>query len=542
VRQAGRESQAETGLGTPPRGARPLRGLGLASAFVAAWLSFGPMVLADVAITIDYTYDTSGFFNPTSHPERRAAMEAAAATLSRLSDNLQAITPSGNNTWKATFWNTDGSDNSTTLTNPAIAANTLVIYVGAGALGSGTLGIGAPGGFSDRGVQTWLNTVSARGQAGALLAQPTDFGPWGGSVAFNADPVGGWYFGLAARGLGAGQNDFYSVATHELAHALGFGTADSWTTGIAGLTFAGAASVAANGGVPVPLDEGLGHWADGTWSTVYGQPQEAAMGPYLTVGTRKRMTALDWAGLTDVGWQPTSGALEWSGASTTAWQSAANWAGRAPTLGYVATFNAHTVRQPQLTQNEFVDGVAFRTAGWAVGGQGQTLTVGPAGISSAGQGTSTITPKVFLDSDSTWNVDAANQLVLDGGLDGGAQTLTKTGDGKLVLDGPQSYDAGALLDVEAGTVALDSDAGAAGVNLAVDASGGTVDFGSSQHLKSLHIGAGGSAVITASHAVIVLDSLQFDWASSGLASVSPEPATLALVAPGLVAAWRRKRA
>jgi len=545
VGNAGRDLQPETGLAAQSRGLGPLRGLGVAAILVAALLSFGPFVLADVTITIDYTYDTSGFFNPTTHPERRAAMEAAAATLGRFADGLQAITPSGANTWTATFWNPDGSDSSKSVANPVVQANTIVVYVGAGALGADLLGLGATGAFSANGTQGWLNTVQARGQAGALVPQPTDFGPWGGSIAFNADPAGGWYFGLAARGIGPGRNDFYSVATHELAHVLGFGTADSWTTGIAGLAFAGAASVAANGGAAVPLDDTLSHWADGTWSTVYGRGQEAAMTPYLTAGTRKRLTSLDWAGLADVGWQPTSGALQWSGAATTLWNDAANWAGRAPTLGYVATFNAAAARQPQLTQNEFVDGVAFHTAGWTVGGQGRTLTVGPAGVSSAGAGTNTITPKVFLDADSTWNVDAGSQLVLDGGIDGGAQTLTKTGDGTLTVAGPQTYDAGALLAVEAGTVALNSDAGASAANLAVDVSGGTVNFGSSQHLASLHIGAGGSAVITQSRAMIVLDSLQFDLAppaaSRGRTSIAPEPATLALLAAGLVAACRRRR-
>ena len=473
-------------------------------------------------------------------------MEAAAATLDRFADNLQAIAPTGANTWTAMFWDPNGSDSQKSIANPIIQASTLVVYVGAGSLGAGFLGYGAPGAFSAGGTQDWLNAVQARGQSGALAAQPTDFGPWGGSIAFNSDPTGGWYFGLAARGIGPGQNDFYSVATHELAHVLGVGTSDSWTTGIAGLAFAGAASVAANGGVPVPLDDTLGHWADGTWSTVYGRGQEAAMTPYLTTGTRKRLTALDLAGLTDIGWQPTSGALLWSGASTTAWNAGANWAGRAPTLGCIATFSAPAARQPQLTENEFVDGVAFRTAGWAVGGQGQTLTVGPAGVSSAGSGKNTLTPKVVLDADSTWNVDAGNQLVLDGGVDGGAQALEKTGDGTLAVNGPQTYQAGALLTVDAGTVALNSDAGAGGANLAVDVSGGTVDFGSSQHLASLHLGAAGSAVVTQRGAVIVLDSFEWDLpprAASSLRSASaPEPATLVLVAAGLVAALRRRRA
>jgi hypothetical protein len=151
--------------------------------------------------------------------------------------------------------------------------------------------------------------LGGRGQAGALLASPTDNGPWGGSLTFNNTST--WYFDSDPTTVESftGQNDFYSVAVHEIAHLLGLGTADSWVTletdpGTGGTTFTGTHSVALVGS-SVTLSPDNGHWANGTMSTVAGTAiaQEAAMDPSLTVGTRKYFTNLDYAGLQDVGWQ-----------------------------------------------------------------------------------------------------------------------------------------------------------------------------------------------------------------------------------------------
>lgn len=171
-----------------------------------------------------------------------------------------------------------------------------------------TLGIGGPGGFSAGGTAAFLNTVRARGQSGALLANdPTDFGPWGGSITFDTDAA--WYFDPDPLTLEVfpGQNDFYSVAVHELAHLLGIGTAPSWDTFVSGSVFTGTASRAENGGFNVPLSGDTGHWADGTTDRVATPMtlalQETAMDPSLLQGTRKYFTELDYAGLDDLGWQ-----------------------------------------------------------------------------------------------------------------------------------------------------------------------------------------------------------------------------------------------
>ena len=258
-----------------------------------------------LTITFDYSYDTGNFFNTQA---KKDALNAAAAVFtSRITDSLSAIAPSGSNTWSANFNNpSTGGVGSTS--NLVVGANELVIYVGARDLGGSVLGSAGPGGFSSGGTSGWNSTVAYRGQSGASLATPTDFGPWGGSISFSSTAA--WYFdsdpSTIEAGL-AGNNDFYSVAVHELGHVLGVGTAGSWTSNVSGSNFTGTNSVISFGG-NVPLQSGSGHWADGTTSTIPGTAtsQETAMDPTITVGTRKYFTNLDFAGLQDIGWQVTA--------------------------------------------------------------------------------------------------------------------------------------------------------------------------------------------------------------------------------------------
>src|SRR5205814_800351 len=86
----------------------------------------------------------------------------------------------------------------------------------------GPLGMGGAGGFSASGSGAWLTAVRTRGEAGAtgVPGTATDTAPWGGAITFTTTE--NWYFGSEASGLGPGQNDFLSVATHELIHLLGF--------------------------------------------------------------------------------------------------------------------------------------------------------------------------------------------------------------------------------------------------------------------------------------------------------------------------------
>lgn len=274
------------------------------SRILFTFLLLGLCKAGAISIQFDYTYDTGNFFSGANIGRRSYLDAAAQAFTLELSDSLSAIVPYGNNTWSASF-SDPSTGNTISLSNLQIQANTLVVYVGARNLGGSTLGIGGPGGYSISGSQqSWFDTVEARGQTGALASTPTDFGPWGGSIVFNSTSP--WYFDSDPSTMESffGQDDFYSVALHELAHTLGFGTAPSWMADVSGTTFTGAASTLVYGGLHPSVSADQGHWADGTSSKIFGTNtvQETDMDPAITVGTRKYLTSLDYAGLQDVGW------------------------------------------------------------------------------------------------------------------------------------------------------------------------------------------------------------------------------------------------
>jgi len=264
---------------------------------------------ARITFTFDYSLDSTGFF--TTNPAAKTALEKAAEVYSdRLVDQLTDITPGNGNTWNTDFTNPATGVAGVKITDLTIPANTLRVYVAGSNLG-GALGQGGPGGYGGSGDATFLSKLQYRGQAGAALSTPTDFANWGGSIAF--DNTSAWNFSLT--GPVAGKNDFLTVATHELAHVLGFGTSPSWRARLTFLSgtgqyvgpFTGPKSVALNGG-PVPLEtpaagKNAQHFNFSLMSKVGGvTPQETLMDPDIQTGTRKKVTVLDWAALDDIGW------------------------------------------------------------------------------------------------------------------------------------------------------------------------------------------------------------------------------------------------
>src|SRR5438477_3725748 len=131
-----------------------------------------------VTIRLDYSYDTSGFFND---PTRRAALQRAADVYdSRLQDSLAAIVPNAalSQTWTATTYNAI-TNSYISIPNPTIAANELVVYVAGGAINGSELGVASGGGYQTGSFpigSQWPNIIKARGQVGALTN--TDFSPW----------------------------------------------------------------------------------------------------------------------------------------------------------------------------------------------------------------------------------------------------------------------------------------------------------------------------------------------------------------------------
>ena len=246
-----------------------------------------------LSIRFDYSMDASNFF--ASQERRNSLQFAANSIVSKFSDQLTAIQPTGVNQWSAKFLNPfNGAQD--TRSNLSIAANEILVFVGARSLGVGELARGEKGGFTASSTsQAFIDTVKGRGQAGALASTATDFGPWGGTVSFSAST--NFHFGPTTDGLDANEFDFVSVASHELFHVLGFGLANSWNAKVAG-GFTGTNSVAISGRSPVPLND-ASHWASGTTSN----GQIALMTPESINGQRKLPTRLDYAGLQDIGWQ-----------------------------------------------------------------------------------------------------------------------------------------------------------------------------------------------------------------------------------------------
>lgn len=261
--------------------------------FVAAEHLEVRQLLSNINIVFDYTYDTNGFFNTAA--KQALLTQAASAFTSHFSDNLAAITPSGTNTWTATFIN-PSTGASQSISNLSIANGTIIIYVG-GRANSGSVVSGGFGGWSGSGDNAWLDTLQARGQSGALLVTPTDFGPWGGFITF--DTGTNWFFGSTTAGITAKQVDFVTAATMEIAQVLGFGSAPSFFAQSSGGKFTGATAAAVSDqGINPTLASDGSHWAQGT--TSYGV--STLIEPTLPTGIRLGMTGLDYAAMRDVGW------------------------------------------------------------------------------------------------------------------------------------------------------------------------------------------------------------------------------------------------
>ncbi len=282
-------------------------------------------------VRIDYSTDTTGFFgamNPQGKgAQAKAALDAAAAFYSGiLDDTLAAIqtppsfhgTLGGSSTWS---WKRSFADPATGFQNAqnglVVPADDYIVYVGARDLPAGELGRGGPGAGSWTQVVSGSFTSAETSTVAQIQAQfksavetrgeTSGFARWGGAIAFDNNT--NWHFDHATMPA-ANEYDFYTVALHELAHTIGFGSSLEWNNYLSGATFVGPQAMAQyfqNGPVPaIATGNDAGHWAAAnTGSIVYGATtsQQSLMSPSLTSGIRRRLTNLDAAALVDVGWE-----------------------------------------------------------------------------------------------------------------------------------------------------------------------------------------------------------------------------------------------
>jgi hypothetical protein len=335
---------------------------GVRAAALATALMIAAPAARAVNVVLDYTYDTSNFFgagNPSgavAGTQAKAALEAVASFYSGILNDTFSSIQTPPNFASSVFsgvaffdWSLDFNHPNTgglvTLSNQVIPANEYRIYAGARNIAGSTLGIGGPGGYnvsSDNNGQGFtqdeINQIDAIYNAFqddvVNREEPTGFARWGGAITFDSAGTV-WHYNHNTNPT-AGTNDFFSVAVHELGHALGLGASDEWNALISGTgTFTGAAATSEFGSNPPLAPPDGAHWASSTMSRIYGTntPQEAAMDPQITTGTRKRLTALDAAALTDIGWEVAAPPVEYNpadfnedtfvnGADLTMWRGA----------------------------------------------------------------------------------------------------------------------------------------------------------------------------------------------------------------------------
>ncbi|MGK7890461.1 MAG: FG-GAP-like repeat-containing protein [Leptolyngbyaceae cyanobacterium] len=234
-------------------------------------------------IEFDYRFDTNGWFDST----KKAALEAAADLIEAIIEDEFYDVPAG-----TTLSVRDPQSNTMTQFESASTIDDLRIFVGARDLG-GSLGIGGASGY-------WFS--------GSQLEERyrgNDFEPWTGSIAFSTTKP--WYFDSTpdpSDTIPSGQNDFVSVAVHEIGHILGIGSADAFDNLVGTANgksyFTGSKTTEKNGGSSLPLTDDARHIAE---EYEYNGSGEAALDPDLTVGTRKLYNVFDIAILDDIGYE-----------------------------------------------------------------------------------------------------------------------------------------------------------------------------------------------------------------------------------------------
>lgn len=427
------------------------RSLALLVCCAATWLLAEP-VEADIAIRFDYTYDTSGFFAEGS--EARETLQWVGEFYgSLLNDDFLAIDSAEDNHFDIQFWQPD-TEEFMTVEDYDVSADTMVIFVGAKEMGSAALAWGGHGFYSASGASDWLEDVATRGEGTSSQVEgydATEVAIWGGSVSVNSGTD--WNENHTTL-PDSGEYNLASVLLHEVAHVLGFGTADSWENSTDHIDqFIGPVTVAANQRNSVPLQPDLGHWQDeATNSTVFGTDvyQQAIMEPYMARGMNLWASLLDIAALDDIGWDINPIDV-WQGASGGIFSSSANWStGVSPGVRDSVRFDRSGTCRVSFIQDAKLQQISCEVGQVTFALEGNSVTTNL--LWATGNGTSlcieagTLQVDVYamVDANSSISVGLAGSLKLGGSTFDGDLTIDAGGElaGQGILTGTLSNQAG----------------------------------------------------------------------------------------------------
>lgn len=265
---------AETQMRPNHASLRPRRPFGFRTPFSSAEV-LESRVLPAVTLLMDYTFDTTGFFND---PRARRAMESVAAELgSRLMDRMDPLRQGDYLVYDPSRF--QGFNFTETFARFSVAADTLRIFA------AGNDDMGPP----NNGI---LGAAIANENSAIRRYDPAkDWAPYAISIGFGTT----WDWDFDGTNTDPNAFDFRSTARHELLHALGIGQAPAWFALSSNGRFTGNAARAANGGVYPEISTGI----DG--GVHFNQGEFSLMQPFDD-GTFFRPTALDWAALKDIGW------------------------------------------------------------------------------------------------------------------------------------------------------------------------------------------------------------------------------------------------
>ena len=233
-------------------------------------------------IKFDYRFDESNFFTP----ERRAILEQAGAIWSSYIQDDFASIPAGE-----TLSLTINNNRQEIILDEPI--DDLLIFASHSDL-SPNENFLATGSFM-------ADFIVGSDRQNRI--QGDDFEPWLGKIEFNQAAEDRFYFDETPRSdddIPFNQQDFLSLALHEIGHILGIGVSDAFFDQIVDDQFTGSQSQNLNDGNAIPLDS-LGFHIEEGFSL---DPQsDALLDEVFTFGERNLPTDLDLAILADIGYE-----------------------------------------------------------------------------------------------------------------------------------------------------------------------------------------------------------------------------------------------